>query len=61
MEGHLFITVKSGKFVRFFLLLLGGGGGVTGEEKIYRKLAGRLYEYNSYFRGPTFGCFHQLY
>jgi len=31
MEERLFITVKSEKFVRFFLLL--GGGGFMGEEK----------------------------
>ena len=59
MEERLFITVKSEKFVRFFLLLRWGE--VTGEEKMYLKLAGRLNEYNSYSRGPAFGCFYQLY
>jgi len=59
MEERLFITVKSEKFVRFFLLL--GGGGLWGKKKMYRKLAGRLNEYNSYSRGPAFDCFYQLY
>jgi len=46
-------------FVVFFFC--GGGGGLWGKKKMYRKLAGRLNEYNSYSRGPAFDCFYQLY